>query len=145
MKYLKKTFPRFTPGCIGMPGKKLRVSAACVGVQGIRPESAREGLCLPGIVWQLQEGGDSVQWQHFFSAGIIMDPDKDNQVNTPSLLEVLGSVLASMFGVQSNRRREQDFVHGKPSQYIVIGLLVTLVFILTVWGVVSLVMKLAGV
>lgn len=74
-----------------------------------------------------------------------MDPDKDNQVNTPSLLEVLGSVLASMFGVQSNRRREQDFVHGKPSQYIVIGLLVTLVFILTVWGVVSLVMKLAGV
>jgi hypothetical protein len=80
-----------------------------------------------------------------FSAGIIMDPDKDNQVNTPSLLEVLGSVLASMFGVQSNRRREQDFVHGKPSQYIVIGLLVTLVFILTVWGVVSLVMKLAGV
>jgi len=74
-----------------------------------------------------------------------MDPDKDNQVDTPSLLEVLGSVLASMFGVQSNRRREQDFVHGKPSQYIVIGLLVTLVFILTVWGVVSLVMRLAGV
>jgi len=74
-----------------------------------------------------------------------MDPDHDKQGSTPSLLEVLGSVLASMFGVQSNRRREQDFVHGKPSQYIVIGLLVTLVFILTVWGVVNLVMKLAGV
>ena len=74
-----------------------------------------------------------------------MGPDKDNQGKTPSLLEVLGSVLASMFGVQSNRRREQDFVHGKPSQYIVIGLLVTLVFILAVWGVVNLVMRLAGV
>ncbi|MGW8229034.1 MAG: DUF2970 domain-containing protein [Gammaproteobacteria bacterium] len=74
-----------------------------------------------------------------------MSQDKDNQGSTPSLLEVLGSVLASMFGVQSNRKREQDFVHGKPSQYIVIGLLVTLVFILTVWGVVKLVMKLAGV
>ena len=74
-----------------------------------------------------------------------MAPDKDDQRMTPSLLDVLGSVLASMFGVQSNRRREQDFVHGKPSQYIVIGLLVTLVFILTVWGVVNLVMKLAGV
>ena len=74
-----------------------------------------------------------------------MDPDHDEQGSTPSLLAVLGSVLASMFGVQSNRRREQDFVHGKPSQYIVIGLLVTLVFILTVWGVVKLVMKLAGV
>ena len=73
-----------------------------------------------------------------------MGSDKDDQVNTPSLLGVLGSVLASMFGVQSNRKREQDFVHGKPSQYIVIGLLVTLAFILVVWGVVSLVMRLAG-
>jgi len=63
----------------------------------------------------------------------------------PSLLNVLGSVLASMFGVQSNRTREQDFTHGKPSQYIIIGLLVTVVFVLTIWGVVKLVMKLAGV
>lgn len=60
-------------------------------------------------------------------------------------MKVLGSVLASMFGVQSNRRREEDFTHGKPSQYVVIGLLVTLVFILTVWGIVSLVMRLAGI
>jgi len=73
-----------------------------------------------------------------------MGPDKDDQPSAPSLLQVLGSVLASMFGVQSNRRREQDFVHGKPSQYIVIGLVVTLVFILVVWGVVKLVMRLAG-
>jgi hypothetical protein len=50
-----------------------------------------------------------------------------------------------MFGVQSNRKREQDFTHGKPSQYIIIGLLVTVVFILTIWGLVSLVMRLAGV
>jgi hypothetical protein len=74
-----------------------------------------------------------------------MASDKDDQGNEPSLLQVLGSVLASMFGVQSNRRREQDFVHGRPSQYIVIGLLATLAFILLVWGVVSLVMRLAGV
>ena len=75
----------------------------------------------------------------------VMNPDRDDQQNAPSLLQVLGSVLASMFGVQSNRRREQDFAHGKPSQYILIGLVVTLVFILVVWGVVNLVMKLAGV
>jgi hypothetical protein len=82
---------------------------------------------------------------HFFNGNRTMGSGKDDQGNAPSLLQVLGSVLASMFGVQSNRRREQDFVHGKPSQYIVIGLLVTLVFILLVWGVVSLVMRLAGV
>jgi hypothetical protein len=76
---------------------------------------------------------------------MTMGSGKDDPANKPSLLQVFGSVLASMFGVQSNRRREQDFVHGKPSQYIVIGLLVTLLFILLVWGVVNLVMRLAGV
>ena len=74
-----------------------------------------------------------------------MDSKNSGNGNTPSLLNVFCSVLASMFGVQSNRRREQDFAHGKPSQYIVIGLLVTVVFMLAVWGVVSLVLRVAGI
>ena len=74
-----------------------------------------------------------------------METENGNGSKSPSFLDVLGSVLASMFGVQSNRKREQDFTHGKPSQYIIIGLFVTVVFILTVWGVVNIVMKLAGV
>ena len=74
-----------------------------------------------------------------------MDQDKKDATRAPSFIDVLGSVLASMFGVQSNRGREKDFTHGKPSQYIIIGLIVTVVFMLTIWVVVSLVMKLAGV
>jgi len=74
-----------------------------------------------------------------------MESENEKETGAPSFLSVLGSVLASMFGVQSNRKREQDFTHGKPSQYIIIGLLVTVVFILTIWGLVSIVMKLAGV
>jgi hypothetical protein len=74
-----------------------------------------------------------------------MDQDKKDAASAPSFIDVLGSVLASMFGVQSNRKREEDFTHGKPSQYIIIGLIVTVVFMLTIWVVVSLVMKLAGV
>ena len=74
-----------------------------------------------------------------------MDSGNKQKPQAPSFFQVLGSVLASMFGVQSNRKREADFTHGKPSQYIVIGLLVTIVFILMIWGVVQLVMKLAGV
>ncbi|RLA00386.1 MAG: hypothetical protein DRQ45_07410 [Gammaproteobacteria bacterium] len=74
-----------------------------------------------------------------------MESENKNGSTAPSFLSVLGSVLSSMFGVQSNRKREQDFTHGKPSQYIIIGLLVTVVFMLTIWGVVTLVMKLAGV
>ena len=74
-----------------------------------------------------------------------MESGKQDEGQRPSLLNVLGSVLAGMFGVQSSRKREADFTHGKPSQYVIIGLLMTVVFILTVWGVVSLVMKVAGV
>ena len=74
-----------------------------------------------------------------------MDQDKKDAARAPSFIDVLGSVLASMFGVQSNRKREEDFTHGEPSQYIIIGLIVTVVFMLTIWVVVSLVMKLAGV
>ncbi len=74
-----------------------------------------------------------------------MDQEKKDAAKAPSFIDVLGSVLASMFGVQSNRKREEDFTHGKPSQYVIIGLIVTVVFMLTIWSVVSLVMKLAGV
>ena len=74
-----------------------------------------------------------------------MEPENKADQQAPSLLSVLGSVLASMFGVQSSKKREQDFTYGKPSQYIIIGLLMTIVFILSIWGLVSLVMKLAGV
>jgi hypothetical protein len=74
----------------------------------------------------------------------MTETDNNRNKKAPSFLGVLGSVLASMFGVQSNRKRKQDFTHGKPSQYILIGLLVTVIFILTVWGVVQLVMKFAA-
>ncbi len=74
-----------------------------------------------------------------------MESEKKEGARATSLLGVLGSVLASMFGVQSSRKREEDFTHGKPSQYVIVGLLVTVVFMLAIWGVVSFVMKLAGV
>lgn len=73
-----------------------------------------------------------------------MENGTEHEARSPSLMDVLKSVLASMFGVQSNRKREKDFTHGKPSQYIIVGLLMTVVFMLTVWGVVKLVMRLAG-
>lgn len=73
-----------------------------------------------------------------------MNTDSNGEDRTPSFREVLGSVLAGMFGVQSSRNREKDFTHGKASHYIIIGLVMTLVFVLVVWGVVSLVMNLAG-
>jgi hypothetical protein len=60
-----------------------------------------------------------------------------------SLVRVAGSVLASMFGVQSSRKHEEDFGHGKASTYIAVGLIATLLFVLAVWGVVQLVVRVA--
>ena len=73
-----------------------------------------------------------------------MNQESEQESRTPSLLGVFGSVLASMFGVQSSRKRHEDFSHGKPLEYIIVGLVMTVVFILTVWGVVSIVMRLSG-
>ena len=67
------------------------------------------------------------------------------QQQPPGLVEVIKSVLASFFGVQSSKRRERDFTHGKPIHYILVGLLATVLFILIIWSVVSLVLYLAGV
>lgn len=61
-----------------------------------------------------------------------------------TLLQVLQSVLAAMFGVQSGRNRERDFNRGSPSQYIIIGLIVVALFVLTIFGVVKLVLSVAG-
>lgn len=62
----------------------------------------------------------------------------------PNFIQVIGSVLAAFLGVQSNKNRERDFKHGKASHFIIAGLLMTAVFVLLVWGVVRLVLRVAN-
>ena len=50
------------------------------------------------------------------------------------------SVMASFLGVQSNANRERDFEHGRFSVFVVAGLLMTLIFLFSVYGLVQLVM-----
>ena len=52
---------------------------------------------------------------------------------TPSTWQVFKSVLASFFGVQKEENRQRDFTHGKPSQFIIVGLILTLAFIAVVY------------
>jgi len=58
---------------------------------------------------------------------------------------MLHSVMAAAFGVQSGKNRARDFTHGKPSHFLMIGVLFTAVFGLTLYGVVKLVLHFAGV
>jgi uncharacterized membrane protein YhdT len=69
-----------------------------------------------------------------------MEKDK-----SPTFLQAIKSVLAAFIGVQSEANRERDFTQGKPSHFILAGLILTLVFILVLWGIVKLVLTLAGV
>ena len=65
--------------------------------------------------------------------------DQGNQSKGPNLLQVLTSVLAAGFGVQSNKNRERDFQHGSVAAFVGAGVVATVLFILLLYGVVSLV------
>lgn len=74
-----------------------------------------------------------------------MDDKKDNDDKPLTLWEMLQSVLAAAFGVQSGKKRGRDFSRGKPSHFIILGVLFTLVFVLLLFAVVKLILHLAGV
>ena len=63
----------------------------------------------------------------------------------PTFWQVLHSVMAAAFGVLSAKNRSRDFTHGKPGQFLILGLLFTLCFALALFGIVKLVLYLAGV
>jgi hypothetical protein len=73
--------------------------------------------------------------------------DADGDPEDPghlSLWQVIGSTLASAFGVQSSRNRERDFKRGRASHFIIAGILFTALFVLTMVFVVKLVLSNAG-
>ena len=69
--------------------------------------------------------------------------DEENQ--TPSLLDVARSVLWAMIGVQKSKNHERDFKHGKPWQYIIVGLIGVAIFITIIITVVKFALSMAGV
>jgi hypothetical protein len=49
------------------------------------------------------------------------------------MLQVIKSVLAAFFGVQSEKNRQRDFQQSSPLPYILVGLVLAGVFVLLVW------------
>ncbi|MDA1073293.1 MAG: DUF2970 domain-containing protein [Proteobacteria bacterium] len=66
---------------------------------------------------------------------------KDDSPEKLTVWQMLGSVLAAAFGVQSGRNRERDFTSGKASHFIILGIGFTVVFVLVLIGVVNLVLS----
>jgi hypothetical protein len=61
----------------------------------------------------------------------------------PTFWQMLHSVMAAAFGVQSGKNRARDFTHGKPSHFVIMGIGFTLVFALVLMGIVQLVLYFA--
>ncbi len=53
------------------------------------------------------------------------------------LIDVIKSVIAAGIGIQSKKNRELDFEHGSLYQYLIVGLIATLLFIITIVFIVS--------
>jgi len=55
----------------------------------------------------------------------------------PSFFDIVMSVLASMFGVQSSANYRRDFTSGTVTAYVVVGVLMFVLFILSILGLVA--------
>lgn len=78
-----------------------------------------------------------------------MNDREDNESNTQkprklNPLQVVGSVLAAAFGVQTSKNRERDFKQGHIGVFIAAGIVFTLLFIGTVAFIVQMVLKSTG-
>ena len=68
------------------------------------------------------------------------DNEPDNGSNNDlTLWQVICSVFAAGFGVQSKENKVRDFTHGKPLQFIIAGLLFTIAFLIGLITVVNLI------
>ena len=74
-----------------------------------------------------------------------MDRQNDDNDKPLSFRDMLQSVLAAAFGVQSGKNRARDFSRGKPSHFIALGLMFTALFVVVLFALVQLVLYLAGV
>jgi hypothetical protein len=71
------------------------------------------------------------------------NPDDQSEGKPPTFWQMLHSVMAAAFGVQSGKNRARDFTHGKPSHFVFMGVLFTVAFALGLFGIAQLVIHFA--
>ncbi|MGK0440586.1 MAG: hypothetical protein ACJA0N_000381 [Pseudohongiellaceae bacterium] len=69
-----------------------------------------------------------------------MSEDQKDDEKSLSFFQMMGSVMASFFGVQSSANRERDFKHGKARQFIAVGVLMTLLWYGVIYLIVNVVL-----
>lgn len=69
----------------------------------------------------------------------------DDRPRRPGFWQVVQSVLAGAFGVQTNEARKRDFQSGSPVPYVIGGVVFTVLLIAILVVVVNVVLSSAGV
>lgn len=64
-----------------------------------------------------------------------------NDKKTPSLWQMIHSILAAMLGVQTSKAHQRDFTHGKPWVFILLGIVAVTLFVLLLFAVVNFVIS----
>ncbi|MBZ2167970.1 DUF2970 domain-containing protein [Marinobacter sp. F4216] len=59
---------------------------------------------------------------------------------SPGVLKIIQSILAGAFGVQSDKRRQEDFASSSPWPYIIAGILFTAGFVVMLILIVKMVL-----
>ena len=71
-------------------------------------------------------------------------PIQDNpEPGKPNLFQVIWSVIAALFGVQSGKNRERDFKQGKAGDYIGVFVVMVIALVIGMFIVVSVVINAA--
>ncbi|WP_028025906.1 DUF2970 domain-containing protein [Enterovibrio calviensis] len=65
--------------------------------------------------------------------------DTDQKPEKVGLWDVVKSVFAAMFGVQSDKNRQRDFKQGSMLPYLFVGIIFVVIFVLGLIGVVALI------
>lgn len=73
-----------------------------------------------------------------------MSEQQQQKSQRPTFWQVVLSILAAAFGVQSQQARVRDFTHGHPAAYIIGGIVFTTVFVLVLILIVKLALRAAG-
>ena len=75
---------------------------------------------------------------------VHVSPAQDSaEPGKPNLLQVIWSVIAALFGVQSGRNRERDFKQGKAGDYILVYVVLVVAIVLGVLIAVNMVLDAA--
>ena len=69
---------------------------------------------------------------------------KQDEEETLALWEVFQGVIAMFIGVQSEKNRERQFKYGKAYQFIIVGIIITIFFIVHIILLVKFALSWAG-